>query len=208
MEQSCQITAARVAGQPVKKQTETSDFSDANALKSHVMEIAGGVREVADAIAQFSHRRQHGVYVLSEARTIVDVMTRQPSAPGATVVLQGRFEILSLSGMLFPDPAPPVSTGLTVYLSGGQGQVVGGSVVGPLIAAGPVMIIASTSAKHRIMSCYLLRRKRKVGMGSAALMGSVPDPTAFPMYNLPPVAKQALQLGLDGIPWAHVWPSF
>jgi hypothetical protein len=35
-----------------------------------------------------------------------------------------------------PGPAPPGSTGLTIYLVGGQGQVVGGSVVGPLMAAG------------------------------------------------------------------------
>ncbi|KAJ4963681.1 hypothetical protein NE237_023620 [Protea cynaroides] len=36
------------------------------------------------------------------------------------------------------------ATGLTVYLAGGQGQVVGGIVVGALIASGPVMVIAVT----------------------------------------------------------------
>ncbi|KAL2508719.1 AT-hook motif nuclear-localized protein [Forsythia ovata] len=40
--------------------------------------------------------------------------------------------------------APLGSTGLTIYLAGGQGQLVGGSVVGSLVAAGPVMVIAST----------------------------------------------------------------
>ncbi|KAK0592105.1 hypothetical protein LWI29_013404 [Acer saccharum] len=34
--------------------------------------------------------------------------------------------------------------GLTVYLAGGQGQVVGGTVVGALMASGPVMVIAAT----------------------------------------------------------------
>ncbi|KAJ6359992.1 hypothetical protein OIU77_004073 [Salix suchowensis] len=47
--------------------------------------------------------------------------------------------VLSGSGML-----PPGATGLTIYLAGGQGQVVGGSVVGSLVASGPVMIIAAT----------------------------------------------------------------
>lgn len=37
-----------------------------NALRSHVMEVAGGA-DVADAIAQFSRRRQRGVCVLSGA---------------------------------------------------------------------------------------------------------------------------------------------
>lgn len=60
------------------------------------------------------------------------------------MALHGRFEILSLTGSFLPGPAPPGSTGLTIYLAGGQGQVVGGSVVGPLVAAGPVMVIAAT----------------------------------------------------------------
>ncbi|KAG5221076.1 DNA-binding protein [Salix suchowensis] len=41
-------------------------------------------------------------------------------------------------------PSPPGATRLTVYLAGGQGQVVGGTVMGELVAAGPVMVIAAT----------------------------------------------------------------
>lgn len=58
--------------------------------------------------------------------------------------LHGRFEILSLSGSFLPPPAPPGATSLTVYLAGGQGQVMGGNVVGALIAAGPVIVIAAS----------------------------------------------------------------
>nr|GME05167.1 AT-hook motif nuclear-localized protein 23-like [Ipomoea batatas] len=54
------------------------------------------------------------------------------------------FEILSLSGSFLPPPAPPGATSLTIYLAGGQGQVVGGSVVGELTAAGPVIVIAAS----------------------------------------------------------------
>ncbi|KQJ94680.1 AT-hook motif nuclear-localized protein 20 [Brachypodium distachyon] len=115
-----------------------------NALRSHVMEVAGGA-DIADAIAAFARRRQRGVCVLSGAGTVADVALRQPAA-GSVVALRGRFEILSLTGTFLPGPAPPGSTGLTVYLAGGQGQVVGGSVVGALTAAGPVMVIASTFA--------------------------------------------------------------
>ncbi|RZC81424.1 hypothetical protein C5167_044017 [Papaver somniferum] len=75
---------------------------------------------------------------------VVNVTLRQPAAPGAVVALPGRFEILSLAGSYLPGHAPPGATGLTVYLAGGQGQVVGGCVVGTLIASGPVMVIAAT----------------------------------------------------------------
>ncbi|KQJ91641.1 AT-hook motif nuclear-localized protein 19 [Brachypodium distachyon] len=117
-----------------------------NALRSHVMEVSSGA-DIADSIAHFSRRRQRGVCVLSGAGAVADVALRQPAAPGGAVVaLRGRFEILSLTGTFLPGPSPPGSTGLTVYLAGGQGQVVGGSVVGTLTAAGPVMVIASTFA--------------------------------------------------------------
>ncbi|KAF9587865.1 hypothetical protein IFM89_006119 [Coptis chinensis] len=44
----------------------------------------------------------------------------------------------------YPPPAPPGMTGLTIYLAGAQGQVVGGGVVGALIASGPVVIMAAS----------------------------------------------------------------
>ncbi|WOL16513.1 hypothetical protein Cni_G25300 [Canna indica] len=115
-----------------------------NALRSHVLEIASGA-DIMDAVAVFARRRQRGVSILSGSGVVTNVTLRQPAAPpGAVVTLQGRFEILSLSGAFLPAPSPPGATGLTVYLAGGQGQVVGGSVVGELVASGPVMIIAAT----------------------------------------------------------------
>lgn len=114
-----------------------------NALRSHVMEIANGA-DIAESVAQFARARQRGVCVLSGSGTVTNVTLRQPSAPGAVMALHGRFEILSLTAAFLPGPAPPGSTGMTIYLSGGQGQVVGGSVVGPLVASGPVVVIAAT----------------------------------------------------------------
>lgn len=83
---------------------------------------------------------------MSGSGTVTNVTLRQPASPGAVVTLHGRFEILSLSGSFLPPPAPPAATGLTIYLAGGQGQVVGGSVVGPLIASGPVVLMAASFA--------------------------------------------------------------
>ena len=114
-----------------------------NALRSHVLEISSG-NDIVESIATFAQRRHRGVSVLSGTGIVTNVTLRQPAAPGGVITLHGRFEILSLSGAFLPSPSPPGATGLTVYLAGGQGQVVGGMVAGPLVASGPVIVIAAT----------------------------------------------------------------
>ncbi|RAL54080.1 hypothetical protein DM860_004551 [Cuscuta australis] len=118
----------------------------ANALRSHVMEVTSGC-DIHESISAFATRRQRGVSILSGSGAVTNVTLRQPAvaSPGGSVLtLHGRFEILSLSGSYLPPPAPPAASGLTIYLAGGQGQVVGGSVVGPLMASGPVTIVAAS----------------------------------------------------------------
>ncbi|XP_010544659.1 PREDICTED: AT-hook motif nuclear-localized protein 22-like [Tarenaya hassleriana] len=114
----------------------------ANALKSHVMEIANGC-DVMESITVFARRRQLGVCVLSGNGAVTNVTIDQPSG-GSVVNLHGRFDIVSLSGSFLPPPAPPAASGLTIYLAGGQGQVIGGGGGGPLTASGPVVIMAAS----------------------------------------------------------------
>jgi predicted DNA-binding protein with PD1-like motif len=111
----------------------------ASALRAHVLEVAAGC-DVVDCVAAFARRRQIGVCVLSGTGAVSNVAVR------GGVSLAGRYEILSLSGSFLPPPAPPSATGLTVYLSGAQGQVVGGSVAGALVASTPVVIVAACFA--------------------------------------------------------------
>ncbi|CAN0837576.1 AT-hook motif nuclear-localized protein 20 [Linum grandiflorum] len=114
-----------------------------NSLRSHILEVPSGC-DVSEGIAGFAQRRHCGVSIMSGNGVVTNVTLRQPAAPGGVISLHGRFEILSLSGSFLPAPSPPGATGLTVYLAGGPGQVVGGRVVGPLVASGPVMVIAAT----------------------------------------------------------------
>lgn len=117
-----------------------------NALRSHVLEVSSG-SDVVESVSVYARRRGRGVCVLSGSGMVTNVTLRQPAAPaGSVVTLQGRFEILSLSGTVLPPPAPPGAGGLSIFLSGGQGQVVGGSVVGPLTASGPVVLMAASFA--------------------------------------------------------------
>lgn len=113
-----------------------------NALRSHVLEIASGA-DIMDAVSVFARRRQRGVCILSGSGAVTNVTLRQPAA-GAVFTLHGWFQILSLTGAFLPAPSPPGASGLSVYLAGGQGHVLGGTVVGELVASGPVMVIAAT----------------------------------------------------------------
>ncbi|GMI64204.1 AT-hook motif nuclear-localized protein 20 [Hibiscus trionum] len=199
-----------------------------NALRSHVMEVASGT-DVAESIAQFARRRQRGVCVLSGSGSVANVTLRQPAAPGAVVALQGRFEILSLTGAFLPGPAPPGSTGLTVYLAGGQGQVVGGSVVGSLVAAGPVMVMAATFANATYERLPVEDEEEAAsgdGQGDQIHNGATNsppppirssngphtgllDPSSLPIYNMPPnMVSNGGQLGHEAYGWAHGRPPY
>ncbi|WRX25000.1 PPC domain - like 10 [Theobroma cacao] len=198
-----------------------------NALRSHVMEIANG-SDVAETLAHFARRRQRGVCVLSGSGTVTNVTLRQPSAPGAVMALHGRFEILSLTGAFLPGPAPPGSTGLTIYLAGGQGQVVGGIVVGSLVASGPVMIIAATFSNATYERLPLEEEEEGVSgaqgqLGGGGGSGGSPpgigsgsgghqqggiggaDGSGLPVYNnLPPnLVSNGGQLSHEAYAWAH-----
>ncbi|CAN6164101.1 unnamed protein product [Urochloa humidicola] len=119
-----------------------------NALHSHVLEVAAGA-DIVECVSEYARRRGRGVCVLSGGGSVCNVALRQPGAepPGSLVAtLHGQFEILSLTGTVLPPPAPPGASSLSVYLAGGQGQVVGGNVVGQLIAAGPVVLMAASFA--------------------------------------------------------------
>ncbi|KAM7262165.1 hypothetical protein ACFE04_021242 [Oxalis oulophora] len=115
----------------------------ANAFRAHVMEVSSGC-DVSESLANFGRKKQRGICILSGSGCVTNVTLRQPASSGSIVTLHGRFEILSLLGSIFPPPAPPGITGLTIYLAGAQGQVVGGGVVGALIASGPVVITAAS----------------------------------------------------------------
>lgn len=190
-----------------------------HALRTHVIEITGGA-DVADSINQFSRRRQRGVCVLSGSGTVADVTLRQSADSAAVIQLHGRFEVLSLAGSFLPGRAPPGSTGLTVYLAGGQGQVVGGTVVGPLVAAGPVILIAATFANATYERLplqdelgYQEREVSPAAAGSGEVEAPPPPypPTAASIYEMmiPNNHHHGIggHMGIDGYAWAHGRPS-
>ncbi|XP_066353162.1 AT-hook motif nuclear-localized protein 28-like [Miscanthus floridulus] len=135
----------------------TRDVEPAAAMRPHVLEIHSG-GDVARALAGFARRRGLGICVLAGTGAVADVSLRHPasasSADGgaaAVVVFRGRYEILSISATFLapsmsaavPRSAGAVSKDLSISLAGPHGQIVGGAVVGPLVAATTVVVLAA-----------------------------------------------------------------
>lgn len=183
----------------------------ANTLRAHILEVGNGC-DVFECVANYARRRQRGICILSGAGTVTNVSIRQPAAAGAIVTLHGRFEILSLSGSFLPPPAPPGATSLTIFLAGGQGQVVGGSVVGELTAAGPVIVIAASFTNVAYERLPLdeddqLQMQSGGGGGGGAGGGGVGNSPfnesgtpsgGLPFFNLPLNMTPNVQLPVDG----------
>nr|GMD99164.1 AT-hook motif nuclear-localized protein 23-like [Ipomoea batatas]GME00036.1 AT-hook motif nuclear-localized protein 23-like [Ipomoea batatas] len=195
------IVARRPRGRPAGSKNKPKPpviitRESANTLRAHILEVASGC-DVFECVAGYARRRQRGICVLSGSGTVTNVTIRQPTAAGSVVTLHGRFEILSLSGSFLPPPAPPGATSLTIFLAGGQGQVVGGSVVGELTAAGPVIVIGASFTNVAYERLPLEEDETPSvddgaaaggggGGGGAVYNNPFPDPsTGLPFFNLP-----------------------
>ncbi|KAK4270533.1 hypothetical protein QN277_023558 [Acacia crassicarpa] len=204
-----EVSARRPRGRPPGSKNKLKPpviitRESANTLRAHILEVSSG-SDVFDSVATYARKGQRGICVLSGSGTVTNVTLRQPTAAGAVVTLHGRFEILSLAGSFLPPPAPPGATSLTIFLAGGQGQVVGGNVVGALIAAGPVIVIASSFSNVAYERLPLdeeetLHMQQGQSSGGAGGGGgnTFPDPSSgLPFFNLP---LNMPQLPVDG--WA------
>lgn len=173
----------------------------ANTLRAHILEISNGC-DVFESIASYARKRQRGICIVSGTGTVNNVSIRQPASAGSVLTLHGRFEILSLSGSFLPPPAPPGATSLTIYLAGGQGQVVGGNVVGSLIASGPVIVIAA-SFTNVAYERLPLDEDETVGSGDGGdgvnqnHQFADPSSMGLPFFNLP-VNMGNVQVPVDG----------
>lgn len=190
----------------------------ANALRAHVLEIANGC-DVVESLATFARRRQRGLCILSGSGTVSNVTLRQPGTGTAVMTLHGCFEILSFSGAFLPTTEPAGATGLTIYVAGAQGQVMGGRIVGALLASSPVVVMAAT---FRSTPYERLPQEEDEGVqsqrglsqstaGTAAppLQQQMPHPSSMPIFNVTPNLLPNGQLPHDFYGWAqHPRPAY
>ena len=114
-----------------------------NAMIPRILKVAAGC-DIGESVLDFVQRTQMGLCVTSGSGTVASVILRRAIVPG---FIECSGELLSMSGMYLPVPSSSSwSGGLTISLAvaGSQGKVVGGSVMGEFIAAGPVTIIAAS----------------------------------------------------------------
>lgn len=171
-----------------------------NALHSHVLEVAAGT-DIVECVSEYARRRGRGVCVLSGGGSVSNVALRQPGVepPGSLVAtLRGQFEILSLTGTVLPPPAPPGASSLSVYLAGGQGQVVGGNVVGQLIAAGPVVLMAASFANAIYERLPLEGEEEPPTATAAAATATEPQGEAEPAGAQPQQQEASQSSGVTG----------
>ena len=114
-----------------------------NAMIPRILKVAAGC-DIGESVLDFVQRTQMGLCVTSGSGTVASVILQRAIVPG---FIKCRGELLSMSGMYLPVPSSSSwSGGLTISLAvaGSQGKVVGGSVMGEFIAAGPVTMIAAS----------------------------------------------------------------
>ncbi|KAH7433085.1 hypothetical protein KP509_07G054400 [Ceratopteris richardii] len=142
-------TRKRTRGRPLGSKNKPKppiiiSKDSATAFRAHILEVETAC-DVAACIISFAHSRRGGLCVLAASGAVSNVTLRQLGTPGSVITLQGDFEILSLSGAFLPYATPPTAiAGLAIYLAGRQGSVIGGIIAGSLIAAGPVVVVASS----------------------------------------------------------------
>nr|XP_043632098.1 AT-hook motif nuclear-localized protein 14-like [Erigeron canadensis] len=109
----------------------------------HVISINAG-EDIGQKIMSFLQQSKQEMCVLSASGSISNASLRQPATSGGNISYEGRFDILSLCGSYVRSDFGGTTGGLSVCLSSNDGQIIGGSIDGPVIAAGPVQVIVGT----------------------------------------------------------------
>ncbi|XP_020589140.1 AT-hook motif nuclear-localized protein 10-like [Phalaenopsis equestris] len=112
----------------------------------HVITVSAG-EDLVNKLVSVMQQGKRAVCVLSATGSILNPSFRQPASSSSNDTYDGMFDIISLSGALtYAKDGGTVSRtgGLGICLSGVDGRIVGGGVEGPLIAAGPVQVIAGS----------------------------------------------------------------
>lgn len=112
----------------------------------HIISVAAG-EDVTMRIISFAQQGPRAICILSANGAISNVTLGQPDSSGGTMTYEGRFELLSLSGSFMPTDSGGSrsrSGGMSVSLASPDGRVIGGGVVGLLVAATPVQVIVGS----------------------------------------------------------------
>ncbi|GMH11305.1 hypothetical protein Nepgr_013146 [Nepenthes gracilis] len=169
---------------PSSKKSELVSIGNAGqGFTPHVINVAAE-EDVAQKIMLFMQQTRRELCVLSASGSVSNVSLCQPATSGGNITYEGHFDILSLSGSFVCSDCGGRAGGLSACLSSTDGQIVGGGVGGPLIAAGPVEVIVGS---------FLFDPKKDVGLGikGDASASTLPTRGATPTTGYRPVVESS-----------------
>ncbi|KAK1304870.1 putative DNA-binding protein ESCAROLA [Acorus calamus] len=92
-------------------------------MRLAVLELAAGT-DVVEATSAFARRHRLDISVLGGSGVVSNVTLQHPTSAFSVLTLHGCFDILFLSSVVKLVPS------LVISLTGGQGQVIGGTITG------------------------------------------------------------------------------
>ncbi|XP_013599727.1 PREDICTED: AT-hook motif nuclear-localized protein 3-like [Brassica oleracea var. oleracea] len=144
-----------------------ADFVGAN-FTPHMLTVNAG-EDVTMKIMTFSQQGSRAICILSANGLISNVTLRQTTTSGGTLTYEGRFEILSLTGLFMQTDSGGTRSragGMSVCLAGPDGRVFGGGLAGLFLAAGPVQVMVATFVAAQEQSHLQLAKERRQRFGA------------------------------------------
>ncbi|CAH2046189.1 unnamed protein product [Thlaspi arvense] len=173
--------AKRNRGRPPgssKKQLDALGGTAGVGFTPHVIEVNAG-EDIASKVMAFSEQGPRTICILSASGAVSTMTLRQASNPSASDTYEGRFEIITLSGSFLNyevNGSTNRSGSLSVALAGSEGRILGGRVVGPLVAATPVQVIVGSFVAEA--------KKAKQSPVNNNARGQNPEPASAPANML------------------------
>lgn len=150
-------------------------------LTAHVITVKPGEDVLVKVMSVFQNNTR-AICVLSANGVISNVTLRRAATSGGTVTIEGRFEILTLSGtflIIESGGQTRRAGGLNVSLAGPDGNVLGGGVAGLLTAASPIQVVATSFIPEGQQATYLGNREVYHALpnlaSGASMVGSPPS---------------------------------
>lgn len=203
-----------------------------SAMRPVVLELSAG-SDVLECVSSFARHRRVGVSILSGSGAVTNVTLRHPASHSNVLTLHGRFDILSLAGTFLPTSAPAGSTPagsalsspaspptasttvnspFTISLAGSQGQVIGGTVAGSLVAAGPVMLLVASFASPEFYRLPVPPGEDEESEAAtaaseetkplAAVVGEAPVSSMAMVYSVSGASAVSCQMPPEVLPWS------
>jgi len=126
-------------------------------MKLIFIEISAGC-DIVESIVKMAWRHQADISVMRGSGLVTDITIRNSTSHSPALTIEGPIQMISLSGT-YVNPnsdsvtsefiTNPAYSSFSIFLSGNEGKVYGGIVIGKIMASGNVMITATLQKKPK-----------------------------------------------------------